>query len=218
MKINTMTIFRKITFAAIAFGIVGFSQAQKIDAKSKSILDAVNANYKAKNNSYFKFIYGSGNGKITKTEPGIFYSAKDKYKLKIMGTEQIFDGSKIYNISSEDSEVTIAKPNGNEMMFSPLNYLDTYNKEYNVKYLGKIYVNGVNAERLQLTPIAKNAVDYVYLYVNAAKNQLVKLEQFSKDKSISIIAIKEYKENQKLAADMFSFDRNQYKNYIITEL
>ncbi|SEF56330.1 Outer membrane lipoprotein-sorting protein [Halpernia humi] len=213
-----MTFFKKITFAILTFSIFGFFQAQKIDAKSKAILDAVTKNYKENANTYFKFVYGSGIGKITKTEPGIFYSAKDKYKLKIMGTEQIFDGNKVYNISDEDKEVTIAKPNGNESMFSPLSYLESYNKDYNVKYLGKIRVNGVNADRIQLTPIKDNGLKYVYLYVNSAKNELVKLEQFAKDKSISVIAIKDFKENQNLSADMFSFEKNQYKNYIITEL
>ncbi|WP_417431834.1 LolA family protein [Halpernia sp.] len=213
-----MTFIKKTTFLILTFTIIGFAKAQRIDAKSKTILDAVTKNYKSNNNTYFKFVYGTGNGKITKTEPGIFYSAKDKYKLKIMGTEQIFDGSKIYNISAEDHEVTIAKPNGNEMMFSPLNYLETYNKDYNVNYVGKIKVNGVNADRIKLTPIKDNGIKYVYLYVNSAKNQLVKLEQFSKDNNISVIAMKDYKENQNLSADMFSFDKNQYKNYIITEL
>jgi hypothetical protein len=30
-----------------------------------------------------------------------------KYKLKIMDTEQIFDGNKIYNINADDMEVTL---------------------------------------------------------------------------------------------------------------
>jgi hypothetical protein len=35
-----------------------------------------------------------------------------------MDTEQIFDGNKIYNINTEDMEVTVAKPNGSSTMFS----------------------------------------------------------------------------------------------------
>lgn len=37
-----------------------------------------------------------------------------------MGTEQIFDGNKVYSISGDDKEVTIAKPTGSETMFSLL--------------------------------------------------------------------------------------------------
>lgn len=193
--------------------------AQKIDAKAKTILDAVANNYKSKNNVYFKFIYGTGdNKKVTKTEPGIFYSAKDQYKLKIMGTEQIFDGNKIYNISAEDQEVTVAKPTGSEQMFSPLSYIEQYKKGYNVKYVGKVNVNGVNSDYIKLTPIKNNGIKEVNLFVNPAKKQLVKIEQFSNDNAVSVIAISNYVENQKLSNTMFTFDKNQYKDYFVTEL
>ena len=214
----------KNTWSKISLGILivaasaSFS-AQKIDAKAKTILDAISTQYKSKNNVYFKFVYGTGNSKkITRTEPGIFYSAKDKYKLKIMGTEQIFDGKKLYNISAEDQEVTVAKPTGNEQMFSPLNYIEEYKKGYNVKYMGKLMVNGVNSDYIKLTPTSKNGIQEVNLFVNAAKKQIVKVEQFSNDKSVSVIAISDYKENQNLSSALFNFDKDQYKNYLVTEL
>ena len=214
-----ITILKKISFGILVVATTASFSAQKIDAKAKTILDAVANNYKSKNNVYFKFVYGTGNNKkVTKTEPGIFYSAKDKYKLKIMGTEQIFDGNKIYNISEEDQEITVAKPTGNEQMFSPLSYIDQYKKGYNVKYVGKLKVNGVNSDYIKLTPIKNNGIKEVNLFVNAAKKQLVKIEQFSTDNAVSIIAISNYVENQKLNTDMFTFDKNQYKNYFVTEL
>lgn len=199
--------------------MTGFANAQKIDAKAKSILDAVSKNYKAKDNVYFKFVYGTGTGKnVSKNETGIFYSTKERYKLKIMGTEQIFDGSKVYNISSEDQEVTIAKPTGNEQMFSPLNYIDEYKNGYTVKYISKVKVNGISTDYIKLTPTKNNGIKEVNLFINTAKNQLVKLEQFSTDNSVSVIAINDYKENQNLSSSLFTFNKNDYKDYIVTEL
>lgn len=209
----------KISLVILIVAASASFSAQKIDAKAKTILDAISTQYKSKNNVYFKFVYGTGNSKkITRTEPGIFYSAKDKYKLKIMGTEQIFDGKKLYNISAEDQEVTVAKPTGNEQMFSPLNYIEEYKKGYNVKYMGKLMVNGVNSDYIKLTPTSKNGIQEVNLFVNAAKKQIVKVEQFSTDKSVSVIAISDYKENQNLSSALFNFDKDQYKNYLVTEL
>lgn len=219
LKILNRRLTKNIFAGALVLGGVVFTSAQKIDSKSKQILDAVTKNYNSKNNSYFKFTFGSGtNGTVTKTEPGIYYVAGDKYKLKIMETEQIFDGNKIYNINDEDSEVTIAKPNSGDQMFSPINYLTSYRKDFNVTYGGRIHVNGVNAERIKLTPVKNNGLDYVYLFVNPENKQLIKLEQHGKNKDVSVIAIKEYKENQALASDMFVFNKNKYKNYIVTEL
>ncbi|WP_144281630.1 LolA family protein [Chryseobacterium echinoideorum] len=212
-------IISKIVLGTLVVGSIGFVQAQKIDAKAKKILDDITANYNAKKNSYFKFAFGSGtNGKISKTEPGIYYSAGNKYKLKIMETEQIFDGSKIYNINEEDKEVTVAKPNENSAMFSPINYLTSYRKDYNVMYSGKKTVDGVSADLIKLTPVKANGLKYIYLYVDSARKQMLKLEQFGNNKDISVISIKEYKENQQLDPNMFVFDKNKFKNYLVTEL
>jgi len=158
------------------------------------------------------------NGAVSKTEPGIYYSAGDKYKLKIMETEQIFDGNKIYNINTEDMEVTVAKPNASSTMFSPINYLTSYRKDYNVAYGGKKTVDGVNADLIKLTPVKANGLKYIYLYVDSAKKQMLKLEQHGNNKDISVIAIKEYKENQQLDPNMFVFDKAKFKNYLVTEL
>jgi outer membrane lipoprotein-sorting protein len=212
-------IISKVIVSSLVVGTVGFADAQKIDAKAKKILDDITANYKSKKNTYFKFSFGSGvNEQVAKTEPGIYYAAGDKYKLKIMDTEQIFDGSKIYNINTDDMEVTIAKPNGSSTMFSPINYLSTYRNDYNVTYGGKKTVNGVNADFIKLTPVKANGLKYVYIFVDSAKKQMVKLEQHGNNKDVAVIAIKEYKENQELDPNMFVFDKNKYKNYVITEL
>ncbi len=212
-------MIKKISTALLIVIMAFSAAAQQVDSKAKTLLDAVAANYKSKNNVYFKFVYGTGNGtKVTKTEPGIFYAAKDLYKLKIMGIEQVFDGNKVYNISDEDQEVTVAKPNGSEQMFSPLSYIESYKKGYTVKYMGKLNVNGVNTDYIRMTPTTNNGVKEVKLFVNGPKKQLVKIEQFSKDNSVTVIAIQDYRENQSLAGDIFSFNKNQYKNYLITEL
>lgn len=212
-------IISKIVVGSLVVGSIGFVQAQKIDAKAKKILDDITTNYNSKKNSYFKFAFGSGmNGTVSKTEPGIYYSAGDKYKLKIMETEQIFDGNKIYNINTEDMEVTVAKPNANSTMFSPINYLTSYRKDYNVAYSGKKTVDGVNADLIKLTPVKANGLKYIYLYVDSAKKQMLKLEQHGTNKDISVIAIKEYKENQQLDPNMFVFDKAKFKNYLVTEL
>jgi outer membrane lipoprotein-sorting protein len=212
-------IVSKIIVGSLIVGAAGFTNAQKIDVKAKKILDDVTANYNAKKNSYFKFSFGTGtNGQVSKTEPGIYYSAGDKYKLKIMETEQIFDGNKIYNINTEDMEVTVAKPNGNGSMFSPINYLSTYRNDYNVTYNGKKKINGVNTDFIKLTPVKANGIQYVYLFVDSAKKQMVKLEQHGTNKDVAVIAIKDYKENQNLDPGMFVFDKNKFKNYLITEL
>lgn len=194
-------------------GISGLN-AQKIDAKAQQLLEAVSKNYKAKKNLYFKFTYETGSGKASQKQTGIFYSTPTQYRLNIMGNEQIFDGKKIYNISKEDQEITIAKPNGSEKALSPINYLEEYKKGYTVAYNGK---NG-GWEKITLTPNKENGIQKVVLLINAAKKRVEKIIQTSSKNEVTAIAITQYKENLSLNASVFSFDRSLYKNYLITEL
>ena len=194
-------------------GIINLIHAQKIDNKAKGILDAVSANYKSKNTLYFKFSYGTGSGKISKNQTGSFYASKDKYKLKIMGNEQIFDGNKTYSINEDEQEITIAKQNPKETL-SPINYIDSYKKGYNIHYIGK----NKNLDIIKLTPTKSNGIKEVFLYVNTSKNNVEKIEQHSTDKHITTITITEYKENPKVDSKIFTFNKNLYKNYLITEL
>ena len=196
-----------------AVGIINLTHAQKIDNKAKGILDAVSANYKSKNTLYFKFSYGTGSGKISKNQTGSFYASKDKYKLKIMGNEQIFDGIKTYSINEDEQEITIAKQNSKETL-SPINYIDSYKKGYNIYYIGK----NKNLDIIKLTPTKNNGIKEVFLYVNTSKNNVEKIEQHSTDKQITTITITEYKENPKVDSKIFTFNKNLYKNYLITEL
>ena len=196
-----------------AVGIINLIHAQKIDNKAKGILDAVSANYKSKNTLYFKFSYGTGSGKISKNQTGSFYTSKDKYRLKIMGNEQIFDGIKTYSINEDEQEITIAKQNSKETL-SPINYIDSYKKGYNIYYIGK----NKNLDIIKLTPTKNNGIKEVFLYVNTSKNNVEKIEQYSTDKHITTITITEYKENPKVDSKIFTFNKNLYKNYLITEL
>ena len=196
-----------------AVGIINLIHAQKIDNKAKGILDAVSANYKSKNTLFFKFSYGTGSGKTSKNQTGSFYASKDKYKLKIMGNEQIFDGNKTYSINEDEQEITIAKQNSKETL-SPINYIDSYKKGYNIHYIGK----NKNLDIIKLTPIKNNGIKEVFLYVNTSKNNVEKIEQHSTDKHITTITITEYKENPKVDSKIFTFNKNLYKNYLITEL
>ncbi len=211
-------MLKKIIVSAFVFGALAFSNAQKIDALSNKILNQITEQHHQNKNTYFEFVFGSGtNGKISRKEVGNFYSEGEKYILNVMDTKQIFDGKKIYNINEEDQEVTIAQPNENDAVFSPISYLKNYRKDFNVTHIGKKKVMNRNTDWIKLTPIKSSGLDFVYLFVDTQKNELVKLEQHAKNKDIAIIVITKYFANQK-GKKSFKFNKKDYKEYIITEL
>ena len=204
-----MSIIKKILFVFVT-GVVTMVFAQKVDSNAKNILDAVSAHYKSKNAIYFKFIYATAG----KNETGEIYISKDKYRLKIMGSEQIFDGNKIYSINEEEQEVTVSKTNNGENILSPMSYLEAYKKNYNIIYVSKKN----NQDIIKLIPIKSNKIKQVLLYINFAKKQIEKVEQYTANNAKTSIIISQYKENIAVSSSVFSFNKNQYKNYLITEL
>ena len=204
-----MSIIKKTLFVFV-IGVFTMVFAQKVDSNAKNILDVVSAHYKSKNAIYFKFIYATAG----KNEMGEFYASKDKYRLKIMGSEQIFDGNKIYSINEEEQEVTVSKSNGGENVLSPMSYLEAYKKNYNIIYVSKKN----NQDIIKLTPIKNNKIKQVLLYINFAKKQIEKVEKYAANNAKTSIIISQYKENIAVSSSVFSFNKNQYKNYLITEL
>lgn len=212
-------IIHKLSIVVMVSSFIMNIYAQKSDNQSKKIMDIVLNHYKNQKNNYFKFSYGNGNnGKITKIQTGIFYSTPSYYKLKIMETEQIFDGKKVYNINNDEQEVTIAKANGSEVTLSPTSYLNNYHKNYNTSYLGKRKINNISVDLIKLVPMNSNGIKYIHLYINTVSKHIVKIEQYANNNELNTITITDYKANQNLSKDMFVFDRNNYKNYLITEL
>ena len=204
-----MSIIKKTLFVFV-IGVFTMVFAQKVDSNAKNILDVVSAHYKSKNAIYFKFIYATAG----KNEMGEFYASKDKYRLKIMGSEQIFDGNKIYSINEEEQEVTVSKSNGGENVLSPMSYLEAYKKNYNIIYVSKKN----NQDIIKLTPIKNNKIKQVLLYINFVKKQIEKVEQYAANNAKTSIIISQYKENIAVSSSVFSFNKNQYKNYLITAL
>lgn len=199
----------------ISLGVIGFAYSQKIDKTAKNILDETSKYYKSKNNIYFKFTYGMGkSGKISKNHTGIFYASKEKYNLKIMDNEQIFDGKKVYNINKEDMEITIAKPDNKNDIISPISYIESYKTGYNINYIG----NKNNIDMVRLSPVKNNGISHIVIHINKTKKQITKIEQVYNNKDITTITINDYKENIKVTPSIFTFNKNLYKNYLITEL
>lgn len=195
-------------------------QGQKTDTKSTQILDLATRKYKSNKNTYFKFVLAlRDKAQKTQKHQGIYYTTPTQYHLKVMDIEQIYDGKKVYNISKEDQEVTISKSNGTEMQtFSPVGYLNSYKKEYHTQYLGIKNIDKKNSHQIKLTPVKPNGIKQVNVFINTKNHSISRIDQIFDDGSSSQIEVKEYKENQKLNPNLFSFKKENYKNYTITEL
>ena len=112
----------KSIFILFFIAFLGFSQS---DSRARQLLDQVSEVYAGFETMSMTFAYQLDNAAegITQKEEGTILVANDKYKLTIMGIQQLFDGTSIYSIDDLNEEVIV---NDKYSLDNPLNPLDIF--------------------------------------------------------------------------------------------
>ena len=199
-------------------GVLGFSQNSK---QAKQLLDQVSAKVKSYKNISINFKYSLNNKEenIEHNTKGNVVLKGDLYLLNLLGVTRMFDGKKIYTISSEDEEVTItnvADEDQNEL--TPSKMLTFYQSGYTYKLDKKLPVSGRSIQYVKLIPIDSNSeIAYVLLGIDANTKNIYNVIQNGKNGTTTTLTVNTFKTNQPLSESLFIFDRNKYKDYYFNE-
>lgn len=206
------------TFFAIFITQITFAQADK----SKSLLDEVSskiANYK---NIQISFDYNLNNPKanVNQKSTGNVNIMGDKYNLKFMGIERIFDGAKVYTVAHEDEEVVISNEGTSGEDFSPSKILSFYKKGYTYTWDKLTNIEGKDIQFIKLTPIKSGDISSILLGIDTQTKNIQSVEYNDKKNTKTTLKIRSFKTNVELPAKEFSFDEAKYKakNYTITRM
>ncbi|MEO9954684.1 outer membrane lipoprotein carrier protein LolA [Nonlabens sp.] len=205
------------------FMIFAFAQAVTAqDAKADKLLSEVAEKFKSYKNVAFTYKGNFKNPK-TSTDMDVQGDAKlegEKYNVNFLGTTYIFDGTKQYAVNSEDEEVTISKvSNDGNQMITPSNILTFYEKGYSKKWDIVQNEGGRKIQFIRLTPIKSNS-EYknVLLGIDANTKHIYKAIITENSGTVATFTLKSLKTNEPLPKNSFTFDKNQYKNWLIQEM
>ncbi|MRI64336.1 outer membrane lipoprotein carrier protein LolA [Ornithobacterium rhinotracheale] len=195
------------------FSVATFAQ------NAKQILDNVSNHYKNQKSVYIKFKSELENsGSNTKDSyTGEVYVKGDKYNLTVpkMDIRQIYDGKKLYTISSENQEVTVSKPEkGSDELFTPTRVLDIYKDGYTLSLDKK---QG-NIQFIKLVPTKKSELKYIIVGVDTSKNQLVKLSQTNNKNTTTTFTVQKQVDDIIIPSALLNFSKKFYKDYYISEI
>ncbi|MGM5630626.1 hypothetical protein O2K51_06940 [Apibacter raozihei] len=206
----------KKTFALIFLISTIFIGAQKIDPEAKKLLDTASEKLSKSTTFYlkFNFLYTVPNQKSS-AETGQIYAAGEKYHLILPNVTQIFDGNKIYTISKEDKEITSTGKEDGESL-SPTSILNLYKKGFDISYEGTNLVNHVKCSIIRLIPTDKKKSKSIVLAIS--DNKIVRVSEYYNDGSSLILTVVDFKENLIVNKSLLTFDKNNYKDYTLTEL
>lgn len=195
-----------------------FTRAQS----AQSLLKEVDTKVKSYTNIAIDFKYALSNDAegVHQETKGTVVMAGNNYKLDLMGTTQLFDGTNVYTIVPEDEEVTIsAVSDQDENTITPSKMLSFFNEGYTQKMDISQKVNGREIQFVKLTPMDSNSdVKYTLLGVDAQTKHIHKLIITQKNNTKITITVNSFKPDQPLAKNVFTFDKSKYNDYYINRL
>lgn len=216
---------KKIGIFLLGFFITTIAFSQD-DTEAKNLLDEVSTKMGAYKNMSIDFSQSLTNeeaGILEGDEPpirGKISIQGERYNLNYLGNIFIFDGSKLYVINNEEKEVSITEGDldGGSGFIYPSKLLTFYKEGYNFE-MGEITnSNGRKVQFVTLNPIdSSSEIVKVELGIDYLTKHIYKLVQTGDNGAKTTFTITNFKSNQPLLDNFFSFDEEKYKsqNYLI---
>ena len=212
-----LVLFLTITFLSSA----AFSQNSK---EAKKLLDEVAQKVEAYENMYIEFNhkFDNSDADIHQETRGNVTLKSDLYHLNYMGTEQIFDGKKIYLIIHEDEEVIIQKPSKDtDDTLTPSKMFSFYKNGYTYQMGDLKTIKGVKIQYVKLTPIDSNSeIISVLVGIDIKTKHIFNVIETGENQTVTTLEVRTFKTNQPISEKLFIFDTAKYrdqKKYTISE-
>lgn len=205
-----------ILFLSIFITTITFSQNAE---KAKSLLDEVSSKMGAYKNMYIGFSQTLSNedaGIKEGDEPpirGEINLEGEKYNLNYLGNQFIYDGKKLYIINHDEKEISTNNGDlgGDDGFIYPSKLLTFYKEGYTFK-MGKLQnISGREIQYVTLNPIDSNSeIVKVELGIDAKTKHIYKLIQKGENGSKTTFTITDFKKNEDLPSNLFSFNKQKY--------
>lgn len=197
-----------------------FSMAQNT-AKAKSLLDEVYNKVQSYKNIHVEFKYALQNteANINQETRGDVTLQGDKYLFNYLGSQQLFDGKKVYTIVPENEEVTIENKSEDVNTVTPSKMLTFYKSGHNYDWDVLQNIQGRKIQFVKLTPIDTHSeIKNILLGIDVETKHIYRLIETGKNGTKTTITVNSFKTDQPLSKTLFTFDESKYKNegyYII---
>lgn len=212
---------KKIVIGFVLIFLSISTQAQDA-AKAKALLDKVSAKVKSYKNIQIDFKYSLQNAKenINQDNKGNVTLSGNQYVLNFLGVTKMCDGKKIYTISAEDEEISIASVGGNEDdADTPAKMLTFFNKGFKYAWDITQTVKGKKLQYIKLTPISsKDERKQILVGVDVTTNQVYNTITVGKNGTKITLTVNSFKTNLTLPKNQFTFVKSKYPNYYINNL
>lgn len=214
---------KRIVTVAVLLVSTAFTFAQGTQ-KAQKLLDEVSAKMNSYQNMYVEFKYVLDNKKegVHQETRGNATMKGDLYNVNFLGTNQLYDGKKIYTIIPEDEEVNIADVDEDEDdTLTPSKFFSFYKNGFTYDWSNLKNISGRKIQYVKLNPIdSDSAIGSVLLGIDVNTKHIYNLIETGKNGTVTTLTVTKFQPNQQLSSKLFSFDEAKYKakGYLINKL
>ena len=204
--------------ALVLFSTLSMAQNS---TEAKGLLDEVYNKVKSYDNIQvdFKYTLNNSEANINQETRGDVTMQAEKYLFNYLGSQQLFDGIKVYTIVPENEEVTIEDKSNEENTITPSKMLTFYKQGHTYAWDVLQNVQGRKIQYVKLIPIDTHSeIKSILLGVDVETKHIYKLIETGKNGTKTTITVNSFKTNQPLSETLFTFDESKYKDegyYII---
>ncbi|PCJ95025.1 MAG: hypothetical protein COA50_11280 [Flavobacteriaceae bacterium] len=190
-------------------------------SKAKALLDEVYTKVQSYDNIYINFKHSLNNteANISHETRGDVTMQGDKYVFNYMGSQQMFDGKKVYTIVPENEEVTIEDKSTDDNTITPSKMLTFYKQGHTYEWDILQNLQGRKIQFVKLVPMDTNSeIKSILLGIDVETKHIHKLIETGGNGTKTTITVNSFKTDQTLSKTLFTFDENKYKDegyYII---
>jgi len=219
-----MVKMKKIIFLLLVAMVSLTTVFAQSDSKSKKLLDEVSAKMNTYQNIYVEFKYVLDNTKesVHQETRGNATLKGDLYNVNFLGTNQLYDGKKVFTIIPEDEEVNISDADADDdNTLTPSKFFSFYKKGFTYTWGELKNMSGRQIQYIKLMPIDSNSeINHVLLGVDVKTKHIYNLIEEGNNSTVTTLTISKFKANQPLSNKLFSFDEAKYKKegYLINKL
>ncbi len=202
-----------VLLVVLIFAVAGSTNAQNSE-KAKTLLDDVYSKIKGYDNIFvdFKYVLNNSEAGINQETRGDVTLKGNKYLFNIFGTQQLYDGDKVYTIVPENEEVTIESKLEEENALTPSKMLTFYKDGYTYAWDILQNVQGRKIQYVKLTPIDTNAeIKSILMGIDSETKHIYKIIYSGDNQTKTSITVNSFKTNQPLSKSLFTFDESKYK-------
>lgn len=191
-----------------------------------TLLDAVSEKMSAYKNMFIGFSQTLSNEEAGIKEgdelpiKGTIHLQNQKYRLNYLGNQFLFDGNKLFVINHDEKEISVSNNDlsGDDGFIYPSKLLTFYKEGYTLEMGAIEKIQGRKIQFVTLNPIdSASEIIKVELGIDLDNYHIFKLIQTGANSAKTTFTITQFKMNETLNENFFTFNRAAFvnKNYII---